>query len=692
MNSRKRLHFFFIFSFLLSPVITEAQHLSKTTIEDNSKYTSVGNIAITITNIGVIGTGFRAWPTQPSFQYPRGSGIEHMVVGGLWVGASTINGLQVTTGAVDISSIKSGVMKGFEFTTGIDSRVVEKSSLPDNRYYSPDAVSHQDFIADFTDTNTTNPNQNNEPISEHNPIGINVHLETYAFNYSFADNYVILNYWIKNVSANTIDSVFVGLYADLVVRNTNVTPPFGSSFYNKGGLGYIDTLNLAYAYDYNGDAGLADSYGAIKFLGSSPFKNQTSYQSWTFNNSTDPLLFFPSTDDAKYAKMATGLLPAQIKNSLVKPLNNMTMLTAGPFSHIASGDSLNVVFALMAAKMKSWSAPLPDPDDMNFFPHNRDNLYQTCTWAQRTYNGEDRNGNGIQDTNEIWTSFGPNHQPQPKRFFLPSPPNAPRVKIVLSSKLAEIYWDASAENSKDPISNLKDFEGYRIYGTNAGIDLTASQDFLSNLVLLGDFDRPDDNIGYNTGFNNIRLPKPVQFLPDTTRYYYKFSVPQLLNGWQYGFAVTAYDSGDVATGLISLESSKIQTLNRVIIGTQPVQNGSVPVGVYPNPYYTHAYWDGSQERDRKLYFFNLPAHSEIRIYTLAGDVIDVLQHDAATYNASDIRWFQKYSDGSQQMAGGEHAWDLITRKDQAVASGLYLFTVKDKDNGNIQRGKFLIIK
>jgi hypothetical protein len=69
-----------------------------------------------------------------------------------------------------------------------------------------------------------------------------------------------------------------------------------------------------------------------------------------------------------------------------------------------------------------------------------------------------------------------------------------------------------------------------------------------------------------------------------------------------------------------------------------------------------------------------------------------MQHDAATYNANDIRWFQKYSDGSQQLAGGEDAWDLITRKDQAVASGLYLYTVKDKDNGQIQHGKFLIIK
>jgi len=58
----------------------------------------------------------------------------------------------------------------------------------------------------------------------------------------------------------------------------------------------------------------------------------------------------------------------------------------------------------------------------------------------------------------------------------------------------------------------------------------------------------------------------------------------------------------------------------------------------------------------------------------------------------DIRWFQTFSDESQQLAGGEHAWDLITKKDQAIASGLYLFTVKSKDFGEIQRGKFLVVK
>jgi hypothetical protein len=266
------------------------------------------------------------------------------------------------------------------------------------------------------------------------------------------------------------------------------------------------------------------------------------------------------------------------------------------------------------------------------------------------------------------------------------------VKVIPKDKTTEIYWDKVSEASVDPISNQKDFEGYRIYGTPAGFDLTVSQNILSSMILLGDYDKSDDNIGYNTGFGHVRLPSPVQFAPDTTHYFYKFVVPQLLNGWQYGFAVTAYDSGDATINLESLESSKLQTLQRVVPGTPSAQSSDSHVGVYPNPYYARAIWDGGAERSRKLYFYNLPAHAEVRVYTLVGDLIDQFQHDAAMYNGSDIRWFQTFSDGSQILAGGEHAWDLITQKDQAVATGLYLYTVKNKDTGDIQRGKFLVIK
>ena len=81
--------------------------------------------------------------------------------------------------------------------------------------------------------------------------------------------------------------------------------------------------------------------------------------------------------------------------------------------------------------------------------------------------------------------------------------------------------------------------------------------------------------------------------------------------------------------------------------------------------------------------------AEIRIFSLAGNLVDVIQHNEA-YKGQDINNI----DGKKNpiMAGGEHAWDLITMHDQATASGLYLFTVEDKNSGKIKEGKFLVIK
>ena len=105
-------------------------------------------------------------------------------------------------------------------------------------------------------------------------------------------------------------------------------------------------------------------------------------------------------------------------------------------------------------------------------------------------------------------------------------------------------------------------------------------------------------------------------------------------------------------------------------------------------------WDGPGERNRKIYFINLPARCEIRVYSLAGDIVADIRHDAATYNGSDISWFQQFSGigVAPEFSGGEHAWDLISKFDQAIATGLYLFSVKNSDTGDITTGKFLVIK
>ena len=168
----------------------------------------------------------------------------------------------------------------------------------------------------------------------------------------------------------------------------------------------------------------------------------------------------------------------------------------------------------------------------------------------------------------------------------------------------------------------------------------------------------------------------------------------LLNGWQYLVSVTSFDSGDEVFGVESLETSTNSNSVRVFPGTPVNANfgeKGFEVGVYPNPYRVNAAWDGLSEGDRKLYFYNLPANSEIRIYSIAGDIVAELNHDASTYSG-DIGWFDSFSDNPRVMAGGEHAWDLQSEANQILTTGLYLFTVKDLDSGKIQTGKLAIIK
>jgi hypothetical protein len=678
------MKFIIIFTvFFCFSAIAQTTNPKKLYKDDNSKYTNVGNIALTVTNYGMLGHGLKLWPTQPSCQYPINSGIEHLWGAGLWVGASKNGQISVSTGA-DLAPSVSGFYtgaEGYEFTSDLSAVVKEKSTLSDSRYYTPDATSHQDFLADYTDANQMLPGTSTVIPKHDYPLNITVHQEAYCWNFPFADNFVIINYWIKNNGKDRLDSVYVGLWADPVVRNTNVAPPtIGSSFYTHAGNGFVDSLRMAYTFDYDGDPGLTDSYIGIKLLGTTPMKTSCNYNCWAFHNTSDPIYFSPKDDNGRFDKLSVGLTRVQIDPLRLSGRNALNLISTGPFSYINPGDSINFVVAIICAKKNGTQVASLD------LLEQRANLYMGANWAQKAYNGEDRNNNGVQDPDEIWTENG-----KPKRYYLPAPPNTPKVKVIPENQKITIYWDQSSEFSVDPISNKKDFEGYRIYGTNPGFDISESQDVLSSMILLGEFDKSDDNISYNTGFSKVRMSQPVKFTGDTTSYWYKFEIPNCLNGWQYAFAITAFDQGDAENNLASLESSKLKNLSRVIPGTLPSASKSNKVYVYPNPYYANAYWDGATERDRKIYFNNLPKNCKIRIYTLSGDLVDEFEHHAE-YAGNDINWFTKYSDGTQVLAGGEHAWDMISKSDQAIATGLYLFSVKNLDNDEIIRGKFLIVK
>jgi len=687
----------------------EAQELRKTTDDDDSKYTDVGTIALTVSNFGTIGTRNRYWLIQPSCEYPKGSRIEHLYQAGLWIGAHsrTRNEYSVTTAVTDrFGSTSAGVLTDpYEFTTDLGSKVLVRSSLPDSRYFNENAVSHLDFVSDYTDRYTHNP-ATGDSIFNHKPLGVNVHQESYAWNFPFAESFVILSYTIKNVTKDTLESVYIGMWANAVVRNTNYVRPGTTGYFDYGGNGYDSLSRMMYSFEYQATPGSypADSYIGITLLGTTPFPigvdsladlyRKSYYNAWRFRGSSGVQAYFSPDADYKtndpytsrYTRLTQSLPPNFISPLRTVPGNYTTLLSSGPFSTLAPGDSITVVYAVVCAKKNGTDLEQFDK------PEQRSRLNDYLRWAQQTYNGEDLNGSNHLDAGEDINGDGVLN-----RYVLPSPPRQPHIRAVVENQSVAIYWDkTAAEESIDPISKKKDFEGYRIYRSKPGADFLSNEDLLLSLSLVGEFDRRNDSVGYNTGFGQIALTAPKTFSGDTNKYWYRFppanSGVTHLNGWQYIYGVSAFDAGDPANNLDPLESAK--SIVRVVPGTPPTSEASTAIKVYPNPYYARAIWDGGSERTRKIYFANLPARATITIYTLAGDIVAVLDHEASTYTGEDIEWFRKFGDRQQpaKFAGGEHAWDLMSLYDQAIATGLYLFAVKDKDTGNIKTGKFAIIK
>jgi hypothetical protein len=254
-----------------------------------------------------------------------------------------------------------------------------------------------------------------------------------------------------------------------------------------------------------------------------------------------------------------------------------------------------------------------------------------------------------------------------KGFKLPKAPPPPPLRAEIKSHRGELDWtsgpgDQNPEDYTDPNRSdgiEKPFEGYRIY--------KSTQSITGPWTLLAEYDIIND-IGFNTG------------LPDD----YILVDTGLLDYVEYFYSITAYSREDTVLPWPSLESSISANAVQIIPGPDPKPEVG-DVAVVPNPYRGDINyntfdpkWEKNPpgriwvEQDRRILFINLPVECEIKIYTLAGDLVDTIYHN--------------------DPVEGFEGWNLTSSIRQALASGIYLFSVKDLRNGNAQVGKFVILK
>ena len=626
-----------------------------------AKITDANRVGLTVTNYGFFGNNFNS--RSPSFEYPLGEGFEHMSRAGLWIGAHAVTDTGeadlVSQGAVD-NAQGSNQLTDTEYTP-LPGTMIERSRIKNSKVYSKDAVSDQDFVCDFSDEP---PRAGSTYSSEaHEPIDVNVKLSTYAFGLDAAADFVVLHFEITNAGP-PLRNAYVGMYSQLVSGNKDAYPgwppsggaPPGSWYYKKY-MTWVDSLTMVaehYCAAVNG-AGQFDSvtcnvaycppWAASKFLGvragavslPDPDSLHVNVRFWNYA----PGDTTRDQDVERYALMAQrGVDDASQywagKGPNISPVE---LISVGPFPEIDPDSTISVDFAFVGGMS------LPE-------------LLTHAAFAQFAFT---------------------------QNYRLPAPPPSPRLHVRARDRALELLWDASPESVPDPTSPAPDhldFEGYRVY---AGRDR-------NHLGMVAQFDKVDTT-GFNTGLAPALIPGgPVIEGGDTLVYH--AIVPSLPDGFKEYVAVTSYDTGDEQIG--SLESGLNENKTLAVPNPAPGERGG-GVTVYPNPYHGEAAWDaGTLVRDHYLWFANLPRRAHLAIYTLSGDLVFETDFDGATYQGAGTRGLydprQDLDTAAPSLSGTSYAWNLISSRGQAIASGLYLYAVRDRDNGNMQRGKFLVVK
>jgi len=594
-----------------------------------SKQTDGNALGLVVSNYGFFGNNFVT--RNPSMEYPLGSEQEHMIRAGLWIGAVTVEGDTVVSTAAISGYWGTTTATASEFTPLPGNKLKERSTLITSRAYSKNAISEQDYIGAYADVPRAPSNDG--------VLNVEVRQESFLWSYDFAEAFVIVSFTIYNRGEGILQAPYLGIFAELSSgwKGAYETwrPPSNQWFRNKQ-LEYFPDNRMVGEHHYNYQWGDCPSWGAVALLGAEGRRLESidsltvSFNWWDWYWERDN----PMEDKERYEFLSNGEVDET--SSLVPGADDpVELISAGPFPDMAQGDSLLFVVAFVGGM-------------------DSDALVKNCGWAQRAFDNQ---------------------------YVLPSPPPPPRFRVQPGSGAINIFWDDYPEDKYDPFYQVMDFEGYRVYVTR--VEGATSEDF----DMVRDVDKVD-TLFYDTGFDSVR--DSVYF--GDSLFVYNTSITNVKDGFKYWVAITSYDTGIPEENVESMESGLRATQVLAIPGTSPDDAATQDVIVFPNPYNGAAIWDGSRDREKYIWFANLPQRATIRIFTVAGDLVKTIDFDGATYDAADIGGLSTSDEKSVAMSGGLCGWDLITEMDQAAATGLYMFSVYDHGSGRQQVGKFLIIR
>lgn len=176
----------------------------------------------------------------------------------------------------------------------------------------------------------------------------------------------------------------------------------------------------------------------------------------------------------------------------------------------------------------------------------------------------------------------------------------------------------------------------------------------------------DDSESYEP-FGGYRLYRSVFDIDDWTLLEtiapgtYAFTDSTVLRGYPYFYSLCAFD---LDTGVESPRNNYKKTLDGTPVPVVPSWSSGADwkesVRVVPNPYRGSAAWETPYTG--RIAFTCLPPMCDLRIYTLDGDLVRLIQH-------------RDFSGSS-----GQEYWNLTNDSGREVCSGLYVYTVQTEED------------
>lgn len=411
---------------------------------------NVGNIAMAVCNDGSFGNGWSSAGTRDCFtgdlvkscEFPKGSQSTYLWGADLWIGAIVGRDTLVSTCGLG----------GHEFNPDIDpiGRMKFRSTIDPAKPEYDGAISEQDYISVYFDTCTNCRGVGNDYLDNrgHRPLNIEVTQKSYAWSYSYAEDFVLMDFAIKNIGDQRLRQVYMGFYVDADVHSLgNISDGYEddlSGFTKWLPALYLkppcprdsDMVNLAWTVDNEG--GFEDNYpntlgaAATRVVRTPADSLVVSYNWWvrppfdygpqaraTFRDLQTGGLGTPSGDRNKYHYLSNGEMDfaqpylatiSQLDSVWIPPPAGMAaqwatgidvryLLSFGPFD-VEPGQSLPISLAYVCGAPFHRNAAnfqnLPNDPEAWFQGVNFDSLGVNATWADWVYDnpGVDTDSDG----------------------------------------------------------------------------------------------------------------------------------------------------------------------------------------------------------------------------------------------------------------------------------------------------------